>query len=1282
MKSQAATLGAVLMTFLVVRATGTGVPAGNGPAPQRQAALRDASREEAGPSGPWLASCAYWAPLRRAESVGAEPQTNPAASAPNLAQQSRDCAGAANVWGVPRTTSPKITTIIATVPDPIHSDFSLQFDRAMDALIDAGEDRGYLTSYYWLPWERQMQKLAESLGSSAPDSTGLEEHEPGLIIFRHSVFSKGDSSGKGDQGPSNPPPSLYLFLVGETPTSGIDGEQMQKALEYQRVLSQQGASVVRSLKAADELDIVGPSFSGSASSLRLAIDTELKRGTSVHSVRARGVTSTPWAAQQLNQNAQGCRTPGNATLSEGTIEYCSFGNDTVFDQHTLATRLRQSGVPGDRLAILIEDGTTLGQAALVDLRTHQLQPIYIRFPREISMLRNAQTEQESRTKSSEQSADAPPSPYLHLSLRDANTYDSVPHLSHDITPLSQEAQLMTIAHELERCHADYVVISASDVLDQIFLARFLHRALPDARLVFDGGDLLFEREVDDVPYIGSLTLGPYPLPWLSNTLSTDYGGRPFSDWATEAYYNAASYTFSSDPGSLPLADYGDPFARERTSTHPPLWATVIGSNGYYPLGVLNASASDDPSILPSREREQGSQPNSLRLPKAWLPFHPSHAWQLLCLLLIGLCCAHTVSLQVSDFWSPLTRDLAVHQNDQPWRRSMCIHIGAAMLFCMSFVVAWPLFASLALTEPDIFDWLAAVATPLAGLAVAVTTARKTWRYRRMKNPAGDMRFYNQFNLLALLTAIALPIVWLMLCSGSRSSHAGLFFAYRCLHPESGVSPLLPVLWLLFSWYIWSLFQTLRLRFSASGRPYLPGRVKSTTPYPLYVADEDLADCRTHRSGCLYRNITCLLITREALRRFLQAKTSAPIPAAQPPGALVPRETAAARFLDLGLSIFYFAVFVAVLLLPCTQSVDRILWPVHHLPTPYEFLIKALFFPLLVIALTGWLRMMFVWASLQRSLLQRLENMPIRCAFDRLQGAGWIAMFRESGLREQWRDMARSSESMRQFLNQPTLDPQLKDALATPARKLEQDVRALLCHVAEEPQPDPAVVEEAIGALPGERTGAERADIPCTPCIADLALTHAIEKDYARFAEVLLEKLLLPWWTTQRTGLVESQPSSAAPETAAPAKAKAPRSDVDTPAAIMAAEEFVAIRYVSLIRAVLVNLRYLMIFVSAAFVLAIVSWNSYPFEPHQLVNWLFTLLLVALGLGIIGVFAQMHRDPILSRITHTTPNELGLDFWFRIASFGAVPVLTWFAYNFPEVGGTLFRVLRPGMDLMK
>ena len=90
----------------------------------------------------------------------------------------------------------------------------------------------------------------------------------------------------------------------------------------------------------------------------------------------------------------------------------------------------------------------------------------------------------------------------------------------------------------------------------------------------------------------------------------------------------------------------------------------------------------------------------------------------------------------------------------------------------------------------------------------------------------------------------------------------------------------------------------------------------------------------------------------------------------------------------------------------------------------------------------------------------------------------------------------------------------------------------------------------------------------------------------------------------------------------------------------------AIRYIALIRVVLVNLRYLVTFISMSFALGIIAWNSYSFEPHRLINWIFTFLLAFLGSGVILVFAQMHRDSILSRITDKRPNDLGLDFYLH------------------------------------
>jgi hypothetical protein len=108
----------------------------------------------------------------------------------------------------------------------------------------------------------------------------------------------------------------------------------------------------------------------------------------------------------------------------------------------------------------------------------------------------------------------------------------------------------------------------------------------------------------------------------------------------------------------------------------------------------------------------------------------------------------------------------------------------------------------------------------------------------------------------------------------------------------------------------------------------------------------------------------------------------------------------------------------------------------------------------------------------------------------------------------------------------------------------------------------------------------------------------------------------------------------------------------------------------------------MTFISVSFVLAFLAWNSSSFQPHELLDWSFTILLMILGTGVISVFAQMHRNTILSRITDTKANELGWDFYFRIVSFGALPVLTWLAYQFPDFGNMIYRFIEPVVPVVK
>jgi hypothetical protein len=132
----------------------------------------------------------------------------------------------------------------------------------------------------------------------------------------------------------------------------------------------------------------------------------------------------------------------------------------------------------------------------------------------------------------------------------------------------------------------------------------------------------------------------------------------------------------------------------------------------------------------------------------------------------------------------------------------------------------------------------------------------------------------------------------------------------------------------------------------------------------------------------------------------------------------------------------------------------------------------------------------------------------------------------------------------------------------------------------------------------------------------------------------------------------------------------------------ALEDFVALQYLAFIRLALSHLRHVMIFVAASFTLVLISLNIYSFEPHQSLIWSFTLIFIVTGFMVVSVLAQLHRDPILSRVTGTSGNSLDMHFYLRLVAFGALPLLTLLATHFPSIGQYLVSFLQPSLEALK
>ena len=97
--------------------------------------------------GPWTASYRYWSSQTNEEPDGKGAEGSGLASS------------VISLWGLPTDIRTRVNkgleghAVIATVPDPVHGHLEMDFDRALNSLISATADNGYIASYAWLPWK-------------------------------------------------------------------------------------------------------------------------------------------------------------------------------------------------------------------------------------------------------------------------------------------------------------------------------------------------------------------------------------------------------------------------------------------------------------------------------------------------------------------------------------------------------------------------------------------------------------------------------------------------------------------------------------------------------------------------------------------------------------------------------------------------------------------------------------------------------------------------------------------------------------------------------------------------------------------------------------------------------------------------------------------------------------------------------------------------------------------------------------------------------------------------
>ncbi len=483
-----------------------------------------------------------------------------------------------------------VRTSIVILPDPVDSRLDWAYDAGIESVRRAHERAGYVIDRFWLPWRGTHPDSAG--GAAGGNTPPVRATHPGVLLFRSRDVSVPHAAGdRGDLRQLS-----IVYVVGETPTSGVAKEALYAALEERdRLRAVPGAHTAAA--PDDTVRIVGPVFSGSIPSLRLAL--ERWSGAAGGAVRPPVLVRTGAATNTSNA----------ALLTEATgpalrIVYATtvhpFGNLERAMVETIEARL---GVPRRRIALLVESTTQFGrfagdsydrQAAASNDAAEVVEPLRVPFPINISSVRNGYS-RDPRVIATMDSAARAGGARVTLPLAGSPWVTDNPVVISRLTPAIVEMALTDIAHILDEQDVAAVGVVATDIQDRIFMLSEVKRRLRDVQLFTFGSNVLLTRPDVNASLRGTLVFSTYPL-IAGSELRTNGAREPlvFGSDIAQGIYNAMALTLGS---SGALVEYDLPAGTRGTLRSPPVWVSTIGKNAMYPVvahgpPVLAGNAAD------------------------------------------------------------------------------------------------------------------------------------------------------------------------------------------------------------------------------------------------------------------------------------------------------------------------------------------------------------------------------------------------------------------------------------------------------------------------------------------------------------------------------------------------------------------------------------------------------------------------------------------------------------------------------------------------------------------
>lgn len=1227
-----------------------------------------------------------------------------------------------------------VEVMIAVLPDPMHTHLALRFDRAVDDLQNAAQDLSWTFDRAWMPWSAAGYSAAGRYSDRALDTAMLSgrEAEPGLILFRASSLLQ---------------KPLVVLVVGDTPTSGVNQEQFNQAVERWRWFRTAAASCVpgTTCQPGQRLMILGPTFTGSADSMNTLLDSNFTHEERCHknALRIVLVSGTMTSFSKLDNFIVKCddskrvwqtaafsfaadftyahahllsfldkrlqhADQGIADLSEEESAFGQESNllrDTYTDLQRLDHRLERESDEAQKLKFRIEierdessfllwlklsgedPDSYLSDPALsshigllASMRKLKSQPRHGRlyhfvFPRGISILRKAYEQNSILGFGSGGANSNNPRTELRLNFaEDARDDDTVPAFAGLQGAASMESRMAEIAAALEREKISVVLLSATDVLDDIFVAKYLQTHAPSVTIVIQDADLLFLRGGSETALDGVYVLSPYPLIPRNRTWTlSDWSGRALPSLppsqGDQGTVNAVRYLLCGAgpmgfnpalaPAScgwrvrehfssqyLPVAEYEPPFSIPKGwrtypddyKLQPPLWLSVIGHGSFQPVTLVdfdehdnNLSASGEfnlPRLGKVKEDAKGNEEDlgDTAGPRG-IAGEPLVQLKLLVLLtgvlsLLHLALCVRARLDRSFAWTYASADAA------PWRARVLIHIGINLtaICALSFMLSHDA-PSFHLSHP----WLnAAIIIIQCGLVAGSGLA--AWR------SGGSLELQRHRTAAIVIASVFAALftvgcdrwLWTVFAPTAANFAERNFFFYRSAYPLSGASPTLPLMLLLAALVVWMRGRLGKMVFFGCRIPRLPSS-----------AALDLAGAALHPfSG---RELRCPSDDRV---HDLNTLLSSPF------CNWKKRIWNKQKLLLAALSV---ASVTFTLLLPDSFGVNSLA------STRFDSLIGALAFVVTIGIVHNLLVSWKAWSLLREAVLLPLKQSPLRWGFNWVRGFSWKRLW----------------TSPHGFSLEAQLEYVMRNVEADRRGKMPKDEGN-----SGVPTPVTTAYRELLREygdtkeLEWERGwrrwwGLSKRESAWADKVAQKL--NALSTALARESERRITNLSALW-------RLDNGPLTGLEAERGYHNVEVPKTEEAL--SRMADEEFVAMVYLSYIRSVLVQIRNRIATSAVLYMMLLWALTGYPWMNRHRIFLLMCSLVALLGIVAVRIYSEMQRDDVLSRTTSSEPGKLDGEFVRKILSVVGIPLLTLIASQFPEFGSAVFSWVEPGFSALR